>query len=59
MKHKCKYCGKESNDNRDALVEGGWAFVDIRSPMRKYIKACWDIRCFDKMYDEVSEIMGR
>jgi len=40
MKHKCNYCDNTKNGNRDQLVDDGWSFADIRSPVRKYLKAC-------------------
>jgi hypothetical protein len=52
MKHKCKYCGKDSNQNRDALIESGWSFVDIRAPKRAYLQACNSLECYGKFRDE-------
>ncbi len=40
MTHKCSYCGKESKGTRDQLIDAGWFFVEIRTPKRKYLKAC-------------------
>ncbi len=59
MKHNCNYCEASSNQTRDALVESGWSFADIRAPKRKYIQACSNQACQDKMHDEVSEILMR
>ena len=58
MKHKCNYCDTKSNNNRDALVEAGWTFADIRAPKRKYIQSCHNPLCQDKMHDEINEIFG-
>jgi len=39
-KHKCNYCDANSNHSRDALVDAGWSFVDIRQTIRKDLTAC-------------------
>ncbi len=59
MKHKCDYCETSSNQNRDALVESGWSFADIRAPIRKYLKACSNLICQDKMRDEIKTTLTR
>ncbi len=59
MKHKCNYCETSSNQNRDALVESGWSFADIRAPTRKYIQACSSMICQDKMCDELTAVLKK
>ena len=59
MKHKCNYCDEQSNQNRDDLVDSGWSFADIRAPKRKYLQACCNPICLDKMHDDISEILGK
>lgn len=50
-RHKCNFCDANSNHNRDALIDAGWSFVDIRAPIRKYITAC--PQHFDKLKGEI------
>lgn len=56
MSHKkhCSYCPAITKENRDSAVEGGWTFVDIRAPVRKYLIACPN--CFDKLKVDISAV---
>jgi len=51
MNHTCDYCNRTETGTRDELVNIGWSFVDIRAPMRKYIKACPEH--FDNMKEQI------
>lgn len=51
---KCLYCNAVTKENRDSAVEGGWTFVDIRAPVRKYLIACPN--CFDKLKAEITAV---
>jgi len=59
MKHNCNYCDETSNQNRDALVDIGWVFIDMKKPVQKYMQACFKSTCQDKMRAKVLELLTR